>query len=50
MINELFWELDSQSIQKQPAHFQRGERSLDDLSDLINRENSDFLLGVVEKK
>lgn len=47
-INELFWELDTQSISEQPEHFQRGERAFNYYSDLINNESSDFLLGIVD--
>ena len=47
-INDLFWELDTQSILEQPEHFQRGERSIEYLSSLINNDNSDFLLAIVD--
>ena len=47
-INELFWELDTQSVLEQPKHFQRGERSFEYLCSLIYNENSDFLLAIAD--
>ena len=32
-INELFWELDTDAINDQPEHFQRGARTVEYLSD-----------------
>ncbi|MDR2570596.1 MAG: GNAT family N-acetyltransferase [Oscillospiraceae bacterium] len=45
-INKLFYELDTGAIDMQPEHFQRGNRSVEYLSGLINDEKSDFLLVV----
>ena len=45
-INALFYELDTDAIAMQPEHFQRGSRSLEYLSGLIDDEKSDFLLAV----
>lgn len=50
LINALFRELDTCSIQQQPEHFQRGERSEEYLLDLISNVDSDFLLCVVDEK
>lgn len=47
-IKELFWELDSDAIKAQPEHFQRGERTVEYLSDLINDVKSDFLLAIMD--
>jgi len=47
-INELFYELDTDAIVAQPKHFQRGSRSFEYLSGLINDENSDFILAVID--
>lgn len=47
MIINLFWELDTGAIISQPEHFQRGERSIEYLSGIINDENSDFLIAVI---
>lgn len=47
-INELFFELDTGSINMQPEHFQRGSRSFEYLSDLIKNDKSDFLLAVID--
>jgi len=49
-INELFYELDTDAINMQPEHFQRGIRSYDYLSGLINDEKSDFLLAVINEE
>jgi Acetyltransferases len=49
-INNLFYELDTDAINMQPEHFQRGNRSVEYLSGLINGEKSDFLLVVVDDK
>lgn len=50
VIKNLFWELDSSSIEQQPEHFQRGERSKEYLNEIIDNENSDFLLCIIDKK
>ena len=47
-INELFYELDTGAIDIQPEHFQRGIRSFEYLSEIINDEKSDFLLAVLD--
>jgi len=47
-IKQLFQELDACSIQQQPEHFQKGERSDAYLNDLIENDNSDFLVCVAE--
>ena len=47
-INELFYELDTGSINMRPTHFQRGVRSLEYLSGLINDEKSDFILAIID--
>ncbi|MHC1696310.1 MAG: N-acetyltransferase family protein [Eubacteriales bacterium] len=49
-INKLFYELDTDAIIMQPEHFQRGSRSFDYLSGLINDVKSDFLLAIVDDK
>jgi ribosomal protein S18 acetylase RimI-like enzyme len=49
-IKELFWELDTDGIERQPEHFQRGERSFEYLSNLINDHKSDFLLAIIDNK
>lgn len=50
VIKDLFWELDSSSIEQQPEHFQRGERSQEYLNEIINNENSAFLLCIIDEK
>jgi len=47
-INRLFYELDTGAIDMQPEHFQRGSRSFEYLSGLIEDEKSDFLLVVID--
>ena len=47
-IRQLFWELDSCSINQQPEHFQRGERSDTYLTSLIENDDSDFLLCIAD--
>ena len=47
-INELFYELDTDAINAQPEHFQRGCRSFEYLSGLINGESSDFILAIAD--
>lgn len=47
-INELFWELDTDAIETQPEHFQRGERTFEYLSNIINDYKSDFLLATID--
>lgn len=49
-INKLFYELDTDAINMQPEHFQRGVRSVDYLSSLISDDKSDFLLAVIDDK
>jgi ribosomal protein S18 acetylase RimI-like enzyme len=49
-INKLFYELDTDAINMQPEHFQRGSRSFDYLVGLINGDKSAFLLAVVENE
>lgn len=49
-IIELFWELDTDAIETQPEHFQRGERAIEYLSNLINDNKSDFLLAIYDNK
>ncbi len=49
VINKLFYELDSDAINMQPEHFQRGSRSFDYLFGLINGEKTEFLLAVIDK-
>lgn len=49
-INKLFFELDTDAINMQPEHFQRGSRTFDYLSGLINEEKSDFLLAVIDEE
>jgi len=44
-IKELFQELDTDAINSQPEHFQRGERTTDYLSGIINDDISVFLLA-----
>ncbi len=44
-VVDLFWELDTGAIASQPEHFQRGERSVEYLSGIINGEKSDFLVA-----
>ena len=46
-IKELFWELDTDAIETQPEHFQRGERAFQYFIDIINDYKSDFLLGII---
>lgn len=48
-INSLFWELDSDSIQAQPNHFKRGERTVEYLSNIIADNSSTFLLAIVNE-
>ena len=48
-INALFYELDTDAINMQPEHFQRGIRSVEYLSGLINDEKSDFLYSLKNK-
>ena len=48
-LNKLFYELDTDAINMQPEHFQRGSRSFDYLSGLINDVKSDFLLAVIDE-
>jgi ribosomal protein S18 acetylase RimI-like enzyme len=43
-IINLFYELDTGAINSQPEHFQRGERTNEYLSEIINNEKSDFLV------
>lgn len=47
-INKLFYELDTDAINMQPEHFQRGSRSFDYLAELVNGEKSAFLLATIE--
>jgi ribosomal protein S18 acetylase RimI-like enzyme len=47
-INKLFYELDTDAINMQPQHFQRGSRSVDYLAGLINDQKSAFLLAIIE--
>lgn len=49
-INDLFWELDTDAIREQPEHFQRGERTIEYLSGIIENATSDFLLAVIDKE
>lgn len=49
-IKELFWELDTDAIVTQPEHFQRGERTFEYLSDIINDSKSDFLLAIINNE
>lgn len=49
-IIELFWELDTDAIETQPEHFQRGERTKEYLSNLIMDNKSDFLLAIYDSK
>ncbi len=49
-IVKLFWELDTGSIREQPEHFQRGERTHDYLTAIINGEKSDFLLATLDEQ
>ena len=48
-INKLFYELDTDAINMQPKHFQRGSRSFEYLSGLITDDKSDFLLAVIDE-
>jgi len=45
-INKLFYELDTDAINMQPEHFQRGSRPLEYLYDLREDQKSDFLFAV----
>ena len=47
-INELFWELDTDAINDQPEHFQRGARTVEYLSGIIEDSTSDFLLAILD--
>jgi ribosomal protein S18 acetylase RimI-like enzyme len=47
-IKELFWELDTDAIETQPEHFQRGERTFEYLSNIINDYKSDFLIAIID--
>ena len=47
-INALLYELDTDAINMQPQHFQRGSRSVEYLSGLIHDDKSDFLLAVID--
>jgi len=49
-INELFWELDTDAINEQPEHFQRGERTIEYLSGIVEDEKSDFLVAVIDEE
>lgn len=52
-INEiinLFYELDTDAINSQPNHFQRGERTFEYLSGIINDEKSDFLVSEINSE
>ena len=49
-INKLYYELDTDAINMQPEHFQRGSRSFEYLSELINDDKSDFILAVEDEK
>jgi len=44
-IVDLFWELDTDAIAAQPEHFQRGERSVEYLTGIVNDGKSDFLVA-----
>jgi GNAT superfamily N-acetyltransferase len=46
-IQELFWELDTDAIETQPEHFQRGERTAEYFCKIINDNKSDFLLAII---
>lgn len=46
-IKALFWELDTDGILYQPEHFQRSERSENELLDIINSPTATFLLAVL---
>jgi len=48
-INKLFYELDTDAINMQPEHFQRGSRSFEYLSGLINDDKTVFLLAVIDE-
>jgi len=41
-IKDLFWELDTGAINSQPEHFQRGERTIEYLSEIIQNEKRIF--------
>ena len=45
VIRALFFQLDTHAVLSQPQHFQRGERADSYLMELINGEDSDFLLA-----
>jgi ribosomal protein S18 acetylase RimI-like enzyme len=47
VINQLYWDLDSDAISFQPKHFQRSERPKDYFLDIINNPKSDFLLAAL---
>lgn len=49
-IVDLFCELDTDAISSQPEHFQRGERTVEYLSGIINDEKSDFLVAVIKNE
>jgi len=49
-IKELFQELDTDAINSQPEHFQRGERTTDYLSGIINDDISVFLLAEINNE
>ena len=47
-IKELYWELDTDAIETQPEHFQRGERTFEYFSNIINDYKSDILLAIID--
>ena len=47
-INSLFYELDTDAINLHPDHFQRGSRSFEYLSGIINDDKSDFILAIID--
>ncbi|GHU19211.1 hypothetical protein FACS1894163_11890 [Spirochaetia bacterium] len=49
-INELFYELDSDAIETQPEHFQRGDRTNEYYENIIMDNKSDFILVILDDK
>lgn len=49
-ITELFYELDTCSIEQQPEHFQRGERTNQYLCEIISNEKATFLIAIIDEE
>lgn len=47
-INQLFIELDADTVRYQPEHFQFGNRTDEYLLEIINNPKSDFIVAVID--